>query len=100
MSANGFLSQPHQFWLEVEVPLIAIIKTKKCRRTEEGAVMAVELPLVLTGNAHPKMAQQNRRKALLHLNPALKSLAKEENTLIKAAPLMFGVEFAKDASTD
>ena len=51
--------------------------------------------LVLLGNAHQKMAQERRKKVLLQLNPALKSLVEEDKAFQKAAPMLFGEEFAK-----
>ena len=50
------------------------------------------------GNAHQNMVQERRKELLLQLNPALKSLAEEESTFHKAAPMLFGDEFAKRAT--
>ena len=79
--------------------LTAVIEGKEAGELSvEGAVTAVQFALVLIGNAHQKMAQERRKKMLLQLNPALKSLAEEESAFHKAPPMLFGKEFAKHAT--
>ena len=44
------------------------------------------------------MAQERRKRILMNVNPALKSMAEEENAFQQTAPLLFGEEFAKKAT--
>ena len=99
IKADGYLSRLQQFWLDAVAPLAAVIEGAEAGELSiEGAVTAVQSALVLMGNAHQKMAQERRKKVLMQLNPALKSLAEEENAFNKAAPMLFGDEFAKRAT--
>ena len=100
--AGGYLSRLHQFWLDAVALLTAMIESADAGELTVGdsgeAVAAVQSALVLMGNAHQKMAQERRKKVLLQLNPALKSLAEEEKAFQNAAPMLFGEEFAKRAT--
>lgn len=99
IKADGYLSRLHQFWLDAVAPLTAMIESADAGKlTVAEAVTAVQSALVLMGNAHQKMAQERRKKVLLQLNPVLKSLVEEEKTFQKAAPMLFGEEFAKRAT--
>lgn len=59
---------------------------------------AAQTTLVLMGNAHQHMAQERRKHLFMNLNPALKSMANDEKSFKKAAPMLFGDEFAKLAT--
>ena len=45
------------------------------------------------------MAQERHKKLLLKLNPSLKFMADDKKNFQSAAPMLFGVEFAKQATT-
>ena len=99
IKADGYLSRLQQLWLDAVAPLTAVIENAEAGELSvDGAVAAVQSALVLMGNAHQKMAQERRKKILLQLNPALKSLAEEQHAFSKAAPMLFGEEFAKRAT--
>ena len=66
--------------------------------TPEGIVQAAQTAIVLMGNAHQHMAQERRKKILMNVNSALKTMAEEEKGFQKAAPMLFGDEFAKLAT--
>ena len=55
--------------------------------------------LYLMGNAHQQMAQERHKKLLLKLNPSLKFMAEDRKNFESAAPMLFGEEFAKSATT-
>ena len=59
----------------------------------------MESAVTLLGNASSQMSGLRRQEVLEEYNKDLLSFAKErEATLIKAAPLLFGPQFPKDAS--
>ena len=78
IKADGYLSRLQQFWLE-------------------QAYSPAQAALYLMGNANNHMAQERRKRILLNVNPTLKSMM-EENAFQKAAPMLFGEEFAKKAT--
>ena len=97
--ADSYLSRLQQFWLDATAPLTAIIETaEEGKLTPELAVSAAQTALVLMGNAHQHMAQERRKRLLMNLNPALKSMANDEKSFKNAAPMLFGDEFAKLAT--
>ena len=97
--ADGYLSHLQQFWLDATAPLTAIIETaEEGKLTPELAVSAAQTALVLMGNAHQHMAQERRKRLLMNLNPALKSMANDKKSFKNAAPMLFGDEFAKLAT--
>ena len=50
------------------------------------------------GNAHQYTAQERGKRFLMDLNQAIKSMASDEKVFRKAAPMLFGDEFAKLAT--
>ena len=50
------------------------------------------------GNAHQQTAQERRKKLILKLNPSLKFMAEDAKSFSSAAPMLFGEEFAKQAT--
>ena len=97
--ADGYLLRLQQFWLDATAPLTAIIETaEEGKLTPELAVSAAQTALVLMENAHQHMAQERRKRLLMNLNPALKSMANDEKSFKNAAPMLFGDEFAKLAT--
>ena len=79
--ADSYLLRPQQFWLDATAPLTAIIETaEEGKLTPELAVSATQTALVLMGNAHQHMAQERRKRLLMNLNPALKSMANDEKS--------------------
>ena len=99
IKADGYLSRLQQFWLDAVAPLTAVVKSVDAGELMlKGAVTAVQSALMLMGNVHQKVAQQRRKKVLLQLNPALSSLADEDKGFQKAAPMLFGEEFARRAT--
>ena len=90
IKADGYLSRLQQFWLDAVAPLVAVMEGAEAGELSvEGAVTAVQSALVLMGNAHQKMVQERRKKVLMQLNPALKSLAEGENAFSNPAPMLF-----------
>ena len=57
---------------------------------------AIQLSLRILGNTSAQFSQKRRRKALLCLNPHLKSLVEEED-FSKSAPYLIGPSFEKKA---
>ena len=45
----------------------------------------------LMGNANNHIAQERCKRILMNVNPALKSMAEEENTFQQAALMLFGI---------
>ena len=64
----------------------------------EQAYAAAQSALCLLGNANNHMAQERHKRILMNINPALKSMAEEENAFQQVAPMLFGEEFAKKAT--
>ena len=96
--ADGYLSCLQQFWLDAVAPLATILEgTENGELTPEKAYSAGQAALYLMGNANNHMAQERHKRILLNVNPALKSMAEEENAFQKAAPMLFGKEFTKKA---
>ena len=97
--AGGYLLRLQQFWLDATAPLTAIIETvEEGKLTPELAVSAAQTALVLMGNTHQHMAQKRRKRLLMNLNPALKSMANDKKSFKNAAPMLFGDEFVKLAT--
>ena len=97
--ADGYLLRLQKFWLDVTAPLTAIIETaEEGKLTPELTVLAVQTVLVLMGNAHQHMAQERRKRFLMNLNPALKSMTNDEKSFKNVAPMLFVDEFAKLAT--
>ena len=97
--ADGYLSCLQQFWLDTAAPLMTIIETaEEGKLTPELAVSATQMALVLMGNADQHMAQERRKRLLMNLYPALKSMANNEKSFKNASPVLFEDEFAKLAT--
>ena len=100
IKADGYLSRLQQFWLDAVAPLAAILESAEAGElTPEKAVASTQAALCLMGNAHQQMAQERRKKLLLKLNPSLKFMAEDRKNFESAAPMLFGEEFAKSATT-
>ena len=96
IKADGYLSRLHQFWLNAVVLLASLIESADVGDlTVGGAVAVVQSALLLMGKVHQSMEQKRRKKLLLQLNPAQKSLAEEEKTFQNVATMLFGEGFAK-----
>ena len=96
--ADGYLSCLQQFWLDAVTPLTALLETAEGGELRsEDTVAAVQSALYFLGNAHQHMNQERRKKVLMNLNPALKSMANDE-IFKAAAPMLFGDEFAAKAT--
>ena len=92
---DGYLLCLQQLWLDTTAPRTAIIETaEEGKLTPELAVSAVQTALVLMGNAHQHIAQERRKRLLMNLNLALKSMANDKKSFKNAAPMLFGDEFA------
>ena len=97
--ADGYLSRLQQFWLDAVTPLTALLETAEGGELKsEDTVAAVQSALYFLGNAHQHMNQERRKKVLMNLNPALKSMANDEKIFKAAAPMLFGDEFAAKAT--
>ena len=100
IKADGYLSRLQQFWLDAVAPLAAVLESAEAGElTPEKAVAATQTALYLMGNAHQQMAQERRKKLILKLNPSLKFMAEDGKNFTSAAPMLFGEEFAKQATT-
>ena len=99
MKTDSYLSRLQRFWLDAVAPLAAILEGSDAGGlTPEQAYAAAQSALCLLGNANNYMAQERRKRVLMNVNPALKSMAEEENTFQQAGPMLFGEEFAKKAT--
>ena len=99
IKADRYLSHLQQFWLDATALLTAIIEiVKEGKLTPDMAVSAAQMALFLMGNTHQHMAQERRKRILINLNPPIKSMASDEKVFRKAAPMLFGDEFAKLAT--
>jgi len=79
--------------------LLEKLNSDEVEISAEDVVYAVESAVTLLGNASSQMSGLRRQKVLEEYNKDLLSFAKErEATFIKAAPLLFGPQFPKDAS--
>ena len=79
--ADGYLSCLQQFWLDVVTPLTALLETAEGGELKsEDTVAAVQSALYFLGNAYQHMNQERRKKVLMNLNPALKSMANDERS--------------------
>jgi len=100
IKADGYLSRLQQFWLDAVAPLTALLESAEAGDlTPEKAVSATQTALYLMGNAHQQMAQERRKKLILKLNPSLKFMAEDSKSFVSSAPMLFGEEFAKQATT-
>ena len=100
IKADGYLSRLQQFWLDAVPPLAALLEsTEAGDLMPEKAVSATQTALYLMGNAHQQMAQERRKKLILKLNPSLKFMAEDNKSFASSAPMLFGKEFAKQATT-
>ena len=80
LKVNGYLSHLQQFWLDAVVPLSAILEGSDARKLmPKQAYVATQSALCLLGNANNHMAQERRKRILMNVNPALKSMVEEEN---------------------
>ena len=100
IKADGYLSRLQQFWLDAVAPLAVLLESAEAGDlTPEKAVSATQTALYLMGNAHQQMAQERRKKLILKLNPSLKFMAEDNKSFASSAPMLFGEEFAKQATT-
>ena len=99
IKADGYLSRLQQFWLDAVAPLAALLESAEAGElTPEKAVSAAQTALYLMGNVHQQTAQERRKKLILKLNPSLKFMAEDAKSFSSAAPMLFGEEFAKQAT--
>ena len=99
IKADSYLSRLQQFWLDAVAPLTTVLENAEAGiLTTESATAAVQSALVLMGNANQHMAQERRKRVLMNVNPALKTMAEEEKGFQNAAPMLFGEAFAKQAT--
>ena len=100
IKADGYLSCLQQFWLDAVTPLATVLES-----AEEGdlvpvkVVSATQKALYLMGTEHQQMAQERRKKLILKLNPLLKFMSDDSKSFTLSAPMLFGDEFAKQATT-
>ena len=100
IKADGYLPRLQQFWLDAVVPFAAILESEEAGDlTPEKAVTATQTALYLMGNAHQHTSQERRQKLVLKLNPSLRFMAEDNKNFTAAAPMLFGEEFAKQATT-
>jgi len=100
IKADGYLSRLQQFWLDAISPLAAILECAEAGDLMlEKAVSSVQVVLCLMGNVHQHMAQEKCKKLLLKLNPSLRFMADYKKNFQSAVPMLFGEEFAKQATT-
>jgi len=78
-------------------PLAALLEsTEVGELTLEKVVSAIRTAM---GNSHQQMAQEQRKKLILKLNPSLKIMTEDSKSFVSLTPMLFGEEFAKQATT-
>ena len=65
----------------------------------EKEVSATQTILYLMGNAHQQMLQERWKKLILKLNLSLKFMVEGNKSFVSLAQMLFGEEFAKQATT-
>ena len=65
--------------------------------TAEGTIAAAKLALKFAGNATVQISRERRKRAIIDMNPKLSDLANKDSIFEKAAPELFGDNFAKEA---
>ena len=101
IKADGYLSRLEQFWLDAVAPFTAILEGSEAGELmAEKAYAAAQSALCLLGNPNNHMAQERRKRILMNVNPALKSMVEEKNAFQEEAPILFGEEFAKKPQTE
>ena len=83
---------------DVVGPLTTIVEQGEAGSlTAEGAIAAAKLALKFAGNATVQISRERRKRAIMDMNPKLSDLADKDSIFEKAAPELFGDNFAKEA---
>lgn len=83
---------------DVVGPLTTIVEQGEAGSlTAEGAIAAAKLALKFAGNATVQISRERRKRAIMDMNPKLSDLADKDSVFEKAAPELFGDNFAKEA---
>lgn len=99
-SLDGYLLCLQQFWLDAVAPLAALLEsTEAGESTPEKAVSTTQTALYLMGNAYQQMSQERWKKLILKLNPSMKFTAEDSKSFVLLTSILFGKEFAKQATT-
>lgn len=96
-TADKELERTQSFLLDAVAPLTAIIdkKVTGSDHLHPNVLMAIHSACQLLGNASAKLAGLRREKVITSFNKGLLPLVKEEDNFTKAAPGLFGTEFAE-----
>jgi hypothetical protein len=79
-------------------PLASLVElAERNQLTAEGAVALSKLALRFVGNASIQFSRERRKRAIEEMNGKLVELAEKDSIYEKAAPMLFGDEFAKEA---
>ena len=90
------LSRIQTFMLDGMAPLTAVLEAlSKEPLSDQETLLAVTLALELMGNASAHMSRLRKEKLTASFNKSLLSLAQEDKDFTKAAPHLFGPDFAK-----
>lgn len=100
-TADNELARVHTFLLDAVAPLTALLdkKVTGSDNLDPNVLNAVQAACQLVGNASTKLASLRREKIMTSLNRSLLPLVKEEELFKKAAPGLFGTEFAGKCKT-
>lgn len=96
-TADRELARIHSYLLDSIAPLTAVIdkKVTGSDHLHPEVITALHSTCQLLGNASGKLAGLRREKVMTSLNKSLLPLVKEEDNFTKAAPGLFGTEFAE-----
>ena len=79
-------------------PLASILEMQQAGRlTPETAAEAATQALWFIGNAHSNISAERRKRVITNFNKDLRPLVEESERFSRAAPLLFGKEFEKEA---
>lgn len=98
LEAHRKLSRLQNFTLNAAAPLVAALEklTKKKEPDPTAITSAIQLGLHFLGNVSAQFSVKRCCKALVRLNPDLKSMAEDED-FSQAPPFLFGPGFKKKA---
>ena len=91
------LAKIQTFVLDSMAPLTALLEAGNSEEelTLEAVTNATTTAVELLGNASARISRLRREKVCNHLNKSLQPIAKRDELFKKAAPDLFGAEFAK-----
>ena len=85
-------------YLDTMVPLTSVVEAHTTGDMQEALQelrQAIKVTLQLLGNANAHMSHLRRERVIGDMNKSLLSIVGDDSTFKEAAPLLFGMEFAK-----